>query len=143
MDYIGGDISNDLIEHLREKYPTVDLHKFDITTDKFPDANVWHCRHCLMHLSLFDIFLALENFSASKISNALITNHFLPDSVTFDIPTGSFRPLDLTNYPFYLPRPKMWLLDSEPLSGKLAFATGVWTSKEIQQGVLNYKKFIK
>jgi len=143
VDYIGGDISGDLIQNLREKYPQVDLFKFDIIEDIFPKADVWHCRHCLFHLSIADIVLALENFCRSDIDQALITNHFLPDSITFDILTGSFRPLDLTNYPFYLPRPKAWLLDSTPLSGKLSMATGIWTKAHIQQGVVNYHKFIK
>ena len=61
----------------------------------------------------------MDNFCRLKIDQALITNHFLPDSVTFDIPTGSCRFVDLTNYPFYLPKPKLWLLGAEPLSEKL------------------------
>ena len=61
----------------------------------------------------------MDKFCRSNIDQELIKNHFLPDSVTFDIPTGSFRFLDLTNYSFHLPKPKLWLLDSEPLSGKL------------------------
>ena len=144
FDYIGGDISGNLINDLKVKYPESKIFKFDIIKDNFPNADVWHCRHCLMHLSLSDIVMALENFCRSNIDQALITNHFLEDSVTHDIQTGSFRRLDLTNHPFYLPKPISWLLDSHDfLSGKTNMATGVWTKKQIQQGVKNYNKIMK
>lgn len=141
FDYIGGDISGDLITRLRLQYPDVSVSKFDITKDTFPDADLWHCRHCLFHLSLHDIVLALENFAKSSIQACIITSHFLPDKITFDIPTGSFRPLDLTNFPFYLPTPKIWLLDSHPLGGKLAMASGLWSRSDIEAGIRNYYKF--
>ena len=67
----------------------------------------------------------------------------MADSVTFDIETGSFRYLDLTNFPFYLPNPNTWLLDSEPLSGKIAMATGVWSRSQIQIGINNYERLMK
>ena len=143
VDYIGGDISGDLIQHLKGEYPHVNLLKFDIIEDIFPKADVWHCRHCLFHLSLRDIMLALDNFCHSDIDYALITNHFLPDNTTFDISTGNFRFLDLTNYPFNLPKPRLWLQDSQPLSGKMAMATGLWAKVEVEQGVDNYRKLIK
>ena len=141
LNYIGGDISGDLITRLRRQHPDVSVSKFDITKDTFPDADLWHCRHCLFHLSLCDIVLALENFARSTIQACIVTSHFLPDNLTFDIPTGSFRPLDLTNFPFYLPKPKLWLLDSHPLGGKLAMASGLWSRSDIEAGIRNYYKF--
>ena len=143
FEYLGGDISGLLINDLKKKYPELNLIKFDIIKDTFPDADIWHCRHCLFHLSLSDIILALKNFYKSNIKEVLITNHFLPDSVTFDIPTGSFRFLDLTNYPFYLPKPRVWFLDSDPLNGKTAMASGLWTREQIYQSIENYNKLIK
>ena len=140
MRYIGGDISGELIRTNQRKYPELELRQFDVASDVFPEADIWHCRHCLFHLSLADIAKALENYASSKINIALITNHFLPDAVTLDIPTGSFRFLDLTNFPFYLPNPKLWLLDYDPVSGKNAIATGVWTKEEILHGVNNYQR---
>ena len=143
FEYLGGDISGLLIENLKKKYPEFNIFKFDIIKDSFPDADVWHCRHCLFHLSLSDIVSALKNFNKSNIKDVLITNHFLPDSVTFDIPTGSFRFLDLTNYPFYLSKPKVWFLDSDPLNGKTAMASGLWSREQIYQAIENYEKLIK
>ena len=141
--YLGGDISKALIADLNTKYPNIDTFYFDIAESKFPDADIWHCRHCLFHLSLHDIAKSLRNFCDSEIDVALITNHFMADSVTFDIETGSFRFLDLTNFPFYLPKPDAWLLDSEPLSGKIAMATGVWTRSQIEVGITNYENLLK
>ena len=142
VEYIGGDISDKLIEKLSNEYPNLDLRSFDITRDTFPDADIWHCRHCLFHLSLEDIYLALKNFCSSKVPFALITNHFLPDKITFDIPTGSFRFLDLKNFPFYFPEPKLWLFDSNPSDGKMPLASGLWTRENIQNALENYVKNI-
>ena len=141
--YIGGDISKTLISELNNSYPTISTFYFDIAESKFPEADIWHCRHCLFHLSLIEIAKSLRNFCNSEIDVALITNHFMADSVTFDIETGSFRYLDLTNFPFYLPNPNTWLLDSEPLSGKIAMATGVWSRSQIQIGINNYERLMK
>ena len=143
VKYLGGDISESLISNLNERFPNIDTFCFDIIEDKFPQADIWHCRHCLFHLSLSDIAKSLKNFCKSEIDLALITNHFMADSVTFDIETGSFRFLDLTNFPFYLPPPKIWLLDSQPLSGKIAMATGVWDRSQIEIGVNNYENLMK
>lgn len=142
VNYLGGDISKGLIHDLNKKFPNINTTQFDITVDTFPTADIWHCRHCLFHLSLSDIAKSLENFCNSEIDVALITNHFLPDSVTFDIDTGSFRFLDLTNFPFYLPAPKMWLLDNDPASGQIGMATGVWNKEQIKVGVENYNTLI-
>ena len=143
MEYIGGDISGYLIEHIKKDNPELNLLKFDIINDAFPDADVWHCRHCLFHLSLADISKTFENFCKSNIESALITNHFLPDVVAFNIPSGSFRELDLMNFPFYLPKPKMWLLDSEPNSGKVAVATGLWKKSDIEIALKNYRGHVQ
>ena len=79
----------------------------------------------------------MDNFCRLKIDQALITNHFLPDSVTFDIPTGSCRFVNLTNYPFYLPKPKLWLLGSEPLSEKLPWRVDWGQRWESSKSLLN------
>jgi hypothetical protein len=143
VKYSGGDISESLISDLNEQFPNINTYRFDIIVDEFPDADIWHCRHCLFHLSLSDIAKSLEAFCKSKIDIALITNHFLPDSLTFDIDTGSFRFLDLTNFPFHLPEPQLWLLDSDPLSGKIAMATGVWSRSQIEVGLSNYHRLME
>lgn len=142
VNYQGGDISDSLISNLNVRIPNIKTFCFDIIEDEFPNADIWHCRHCMFHLSLNDIAKSLKNFCMSDINLALLTNHFMPDSITFDIETGSFRYLDLTNFPFYLPPPKVWLLDSEPLSGTIAMATGVWDKSQIEIGLNNYENML-
>jgi len=138
VKYSGGDISESLISDLNKRFPDIDTRVFNVIEDEFPSADIWHARDCLFHLSLCDISKSLENFCNSNIETAIITNHFLADSVTFDIESGSFRFLDLTNFPYYLSQPKLWLLDTDPRSGKTAKASGVWTKEQIRIGVNNY-----
>jgi len=142
IQYVGGDISGSLVSKLKKDYPSLNIFKFDITEDEFPVADIWHCRHCLFHLSISDIHKALKNFVISDIEKAHITNHFLPDVVTLDIPTGSFRFLDLTNFPFYFPEPEVWLLDEHPASGKTAMATGVWTKDQVGEVVTRFESLM-
>jgi hypothetical protein len=110
IDYVGGDISPSLIDRNRDRFPELKFLEFDITSDQFPEADVWHCRDCLFHLSYRDIDLALRNFLRSRIPYALITNHFgLIRNV--DIESGGWRYLDLRRAPFNLPAPGASLED--------------------------------
>jgi hypothetical protein len=105
IDYVGGDISASLIEDTRRCFPELDLRVFDITTDPFPAADVWHSRDCLFHLPFEAIFSALSNFVDSGIPYALITSHrarLLHRNL--DVSFGGFRFLDLERPPISLPR---------------------------------------
>ena len=110
--YAGGDISASLIADLREQYPEVDLAVFDICIDRFPDADVWHCRDCLFHLPFADIRRAFENFTRSSIPYALLTTHrarWLHRNL--DVPLGGFRFLDLERPPIGLAGAEEYLPD--------------------------------
>jgi len=105
MRYIGGDVVPQLAAKLCDRYENA-LRRFvvfDITRDPFPDADLWLCRDCLAHLSNADIRQALSNFSRSKIPFALISN-YIGDAPNEDIVSGGFRPLDLTQPPFSMPK---------------------------------------
>jgi len=112
VDYAGGDISASLIADLQRRFPRVDLRVFDICTDPFPDADVWHCRDCLFHLPLADIRSAFENFARSSIPFALLTTHrarWLHRNL--DVPLGGFRFLDLERAPIGLGEAEEYLPD--------------------------------
>ncbi len=112
VDYVGGDISAALIADLRKIHPDVPLRVFDICSDAFPDADVWHCRDCLFHLPFADIRRALKNFSRSSIPYALLTTHrarWLHRNL--DVPIGGFRFLDLERSPVGLPPAEEYLPD--------------------------------
>lgn len=130
VDYTGGDISPALIRQNREQYPELKFVEFDITSDTFPEADVWHCRDCLFHLSYRDIELALRNFARSNIPYALITSH---SGVirNVDVESGGWRYIDLRRPPFNLPAPREWLADYQ--FGDLPRFVGLWSRDQIKQ----------
>lgn len=112
MRYIGGDVVPQLVAQLREQYENADRRfvSFDITRDKFPDADLWLCRDCLAHLSNSDVKKALSNFRRSQIHFALISN-YVGQAPNEDIVSGGFRPLDLTQPPFCMPKAEFAIND--------------------------------
>ena len=106
IHYIGGDIVAPLIEQNRTRYGNsrVSFVHIDIVRDALPHADIWLCRDCLFHLSFRDIFLSLSNFARSDIRYLLTTVHSACDE-NIDIPTGSFRLLNLCKPPFNLHAP--------------------------------------
>ena len=106
LAYIGGDIVDELIATNQEKYgnPRTRFDVIDITRDRLPKVDLWLCRDCLFHLSTADIFSTLDNFLRSEIRYLLTTTH--PDCAhNTDIPTGSFRLLNMEIPPFSFPEP--------------------------------------
>jgi hypothetical protein len=112
--YLGGDIVSEIINKNTSnlKSENINFVKFDITSDTFPDADVWICRAVLYHFSNKDILLALEKFLESKIKYILTTNCITDrDHVNIDIPTGDFRDLNLMLPPFNFPKEILWEID--------------------------------
>ena len=101
VQYIGGDIVRPLVDANQRQYGderTEFLH-LDIVNDALPKADLWLCRDCLPHLSNADIERVIENFLRSDIRYWLTSVH--PECLeNRDIPTGSFRGLNLECDPF-------------------------------------------
>lgn len=107
VEYSGADIVSRLIEGNRARYETENIRfsVINIISDKFPNADLWICRDCLIHLSFHDIFLSLRNFVDSRIPWMLTTTHINNSGfVNVDIRTGDARAIDLFSAPFFLPR---------------------------------------
>ncbi len=105
IHYRGGDIVPALIKANQAAHGNsrTDFLTFDITRDKFPEADLWICRDCLFHLSYRQIYAALKNFSTSSTRYILVTNH--RSQIAFqnhDIRTGDCRMLNLMAPPFNL-----------------------------------------
>jgi len=103
IDYEGGDIVNDLIDNNNKLYKNSNIRflNFDITDREFPDADLWLCRDCFIHLSYQDILSSLKKFSNSNIKYLLTTTHINQDQFkNQDIDTGGFRYIDLFSFPF-------------------------------------------
>lgn len=142
IDYSGGDVSPLVVQDAMKRHPGMQVRVFDITSDKFPDADVWHCRDCLFHLPFGHVRRTLENFVRSGIPYALLTtNHSWLPHRNIDNELGGFRYLDLEGAPVSLPRAEhyipdyRWVLDFPTYVGlwsrqSIAEALRVWTSPE-------------
>jgi hypothetical protein len=103
VNYIGADIVRPLIANHRKKFAgqRTDFRLLDITRDAFPQADLWICRDCLVHLSYRQIIETLSNFARSNIRFALLTNHRnRGDFHNENIDPGEFRRMDLFSPPF-------------------------------------------
>jgi SAM-dependent methyltransferase len=131
MQYLGGDIADSALATARQNRPGVQVRKFDICSDPFPDCEVWHCRDALFHLSFADARLALENAAQSNIRLALLTTHRSLWLRNLDIRTGGWRHVDLERPPFCLPRPLGYLPDTG--TGEFPRFVGIWPISALRQ----------
>lgn len=134
IEYVGGDISPTAVSLAQRRRPERDIRVFDICADRFPKADVWHCRDCLFHLSFTDIRRAFERFVDSDIEYALITTNKALYLKNIDIPTGAHRLIDLERLPFRLPKPTSYLKDFTKGTDFPRYV-GVWKRRQIA-GVL-------
>jgi hypothetical protein len=106
FEYTGGDIVPDLIERNQKQYGSSrrNFRVLNLTTDALPDVDMLLCRDCLIHLSLHDIGLAVDNILRSKIKYLLTTTYPLVTKNS-DIVTGDFRAVNLILPPFSFPNP--------------------------------------
>jgi hypothetical protein len=107
VDYVGADIVPQLIARNTDIYQN-DRMRFvtaNVISDKFPQADIWICRDCLIHFSFNDILATFENFARSEIGYLLTTTHVNQAGFrNMDIRTGDARVIDLFSEPFFLPR---------------------------------------
>jgi SAM-dependent methyltransferase len=133
MRYVGGDIAESALELARRNLPGVDVRLFDICRDPLPDAEVWHCRDALFHLSFEEAWMALENAARSNVRFALVTTHRSRWLKNLDVETGGWRHLDLERAPFGLPKPLQYLRDSG--GGTFPRFVGVWPIDALRAAV--------
>ena len=103
IEYIGGDIVEELIKRNNELYetPQVKFLKIDITKDALPKTDMIFCKDCLQHLSYESIYKALQNFKRSGAEYLMVTSYPLTIK-NHDILDGDYRPLNLFKKPFSL-----------------------------------------
>jgi hypothetical protein len=112
IEYIGVDVVPLLIYRNQEALqgPRRRFQVADVTRDPLPAADVVLCRDCLIHLSNRHVLAALRNFHASG-ARYLLANTYPLIERNRDIPTGSFRPVNLQRSTFDLPAPLRYLDD--------------------------------
>ncbi len=104
--YWGVDIVKQVIEQNKElDLPfAADFFQADITADDLPAADLVLSRDGLVHLSLLNIFRALEKFKRTK-AKYLLTTHYPTLGENYEIEDGWWRPINLQLAPFFLPAP--------------------------------------
>ncbi|HEX2120714.1 MAG TPA: class I SAM-dependent methyltransferase, partial [Thermoanaerobaculia bacterium] len=113
--YTGVDIVEELVAANRARYGAEGRQFLcgDLTRDPLPRADLILCRDGLVHLSYADIRAAIRNFKRSG-SRYLLTTTFDDIESNSDVPTGSWRALNLRAAPFAFP-PPLASLDDAPL----------------------------
>ncbi len=132
VDYSGGDIATEAVALAKSRRPDLNIRRFDICTDRFPDCDLWHCRDTFFHLSFTDIRRALVNVSKSNIEFAALTTHRARVLTNLDIKTGGFRLLDLERHPFSFPTPTALLEDFQ--TGDFPRYVGIWKVSDLDLG---------
>src|SRR4029079_5903195 len=84
IQYVGAAIVPSLIEKLKEQYqaPNIRFAVADITIDEFPNADLWFCRDCFIHLSNKDVYFALKRFLAAEIPFLFTTTNINTNNFT-------------------------------------------------------------
>jgi len=104
--YIGADIVDEIIIKNNHEYSNQIRRflKMDLTKDALPEADLLFCRDCLVHLSYEDIQKVMINLKSSSIKYFMTTT-FTGRKININIPTGSWRPINLQRKPFSFPAP--------------------------------------
>ncbi len=139
LTYLGGDIVASLVTSNTQHHatPQRSFRELDIIRDPLPAADMWMCRHCLIHLSNADIFAVVANFLRSDIKYLLTTSH-LAEEGNFDIATGSFHPLRLQSAPFNFGEPLEEIIDWIP--GYSPNNMALWDRETLAKRMASHKQ---
>lgn len=132
LEYTGGDIVQPLIESNISNYESEHIRfmKLDVTKDELPEADLWFCRDCLIHLSNRDVKKALLNFLDSEIP-LLLTTTYPESKQNKNIATGDHRFLNLGLPPFNFPEAEIYLDDWT--EGFPVKKMGLWKKEHIKE----------
>jgi len=126
--YVGLDVVPEMVADLERRFAGRRGHFFavrDVTQDPLPRADAILCRDVMTHLSDEQVLALLDQVKASGARYLLATSYVSEQNR--NIPTGDWRPLDLTRAPFELPQPLVQI-DERGDGSKLL---GVWRIKDL------------
>lgn len=132
VDYTGGDIVPDLVAGNQARYGN-ERRRFlyiDLLESPLPAADMLLCRDCLVHLSNAHIRRALANIRASD-TTYLLTTTFTDRDRNQDIPTGSWRPINLLLPPYNFPEPLRLIDERCPDPAYADKHLGLWRVADI------------
>ena len=112
LNYIGADIVTELVDKNNKNFAKKNINfiNLNLTTDKLPYSDLLFCRDCLVHFSFEDIFKALKNIKRTQFKYFMTTN-FYKRGTNKDIPTGSWRTINLCKPPFNFPEPSETIIE--------------------------------
>jgi hypothetical protein len=99
VEYIGGDIVEDLIENNKKNYNYIDFRVLDVTKDDLPKVDLIFARDLLGHFNYRSIDMAISNMKKSG-SKYLLTTCFTKWDFNSNIEDGGWRPINLMIKPF-------------------------------------------
>ena len=114
VEYIGADVVPEVVEQNLRRYADVG-RKFvvmDMLREPLPRVDLIFCRDGLVHFSFSDIAVAMRAMIQSG-STYLLATTFTGHTINEDMPTGGWRPLNLSLPPFCFPEP-LEILDDGP-----------------------------
>ncbi len=106
ITYTGADIVPEIIERNNNIFGQDQLifKVMNLIEDHLGKYDLLICRDCLVHFSIQDSILALDNIKESQIK-FLLTTTFTEQESNTDIQTGGWRPMNLMVPPFDFPEP--------------------------------------
>lgn len=130
VPYYGVDLIEEMIADHRAIYEFHSKRSFevaDITKDHLPRVDLVFSRDCLMHLSLEQAMLALENFKKTG-ARFLLTTSFrsVRGNTNHPIRTGQWQPINLELSPFNMADPIEWFEDWHPNPAYPDKSLGLW-----------------
>lgn len=111
VKYTGGDIVQTIVDKNAVEYGDEkrSFQIINIITGPLPVADMIFCRDCLVHLSYADGLSALEQFRNSG-AKWLLTTTFTDRASNSDLYEGDiWRPLNLEQAPYNLPKPERYI----------------------------------
>ena len=126
--YFGADLVGELVARNQRQYGSgkITFLRLDLLTETLLKVDVLLVRECLVHFSNRDIHRALRNIKRSRSTYLLTTSHLRTD-VNRDIHTGDWRPVNLERAPFFLPPPRMTIVEDEHMDKSM----GLWKVADI------------
>ncbi|MEL6798791.1 MAG: class I SAM-dependent methyltransferase [Pseudomonadota bacterium] len=145
VDYIGGDISGEVIDTVQHTFagPGRRFQRIDLANDPLPRADMIMVRECLIHLTDPVRWQVLENIARSDISYLLLTIDLVDENLPLDR-DGDHQNFNPMLAPFHFPTPVAVIpetaddLDLAVLGAadagpwKRARAMGLWSAAQIQ-----------
>lgn len=134
VEYIGADIVGEIVAQNQEKYGSEDRRfiDLDLLNDIPPRVDVVLCRDCLVHFSTRHIRRAIKSIKDSG-STYLLTTTFIGRRSNEDIPTGSWRAINLELPPFNFPPPERLVNEECPVDHQGDKHLGLWRIDDIPE----------